>query len=322
MEELVSEEEPPGGTPFFKAVRLGKNLHLNNLFVKFEGANRTGTQKDRISRLHVQNAIMKGYDTISLATCGNYGASISYYSGLHGLKSVVGMPEHYAQARLQEMSLNGSEIVKIAGKYEEAVEYMSDLATLRGWYDSNPGSSNSEMDIKGYEGIAYEIVDQLGHSPEFLAVPVGNGTTLSGIYSGFRRMKNLGLIDVVPRMIGASTSNGNPIVEAWNNGHSTVMDLPPESIIETGVNEPLIAYRSIDGQKALDAIRESRGMALYVNDLDMIRYSRLAETSEGISVLPASASAIAAVQGLLQSCCAGREIVVVVTGRNQIWTTR
>lgn len=322
MEEVLSEEEPPGGTPFFKAAMLGKSLHLNNLFVKFEGANRTGTQKDRISRLHVANAIRKGYDTITLATCGNYGASISYYAGLHGLKSVVGMPGHYAQTRTHEMRLNGTEILNIPGRYEETVEYMSNLAGSQGWYDSNPGSANSEIDILGYEEIAYEIVAQLGHSPEFLAVPVGNGTTLSGIYSGFRKMKITGAIDSVPRMIGSSTSNGNPIVDAWNRGSSTVMELSPESIIETKVNEPLIAYKSIDGQKALDAIRDSRGMALYVNDMDMLRYSRLAETSEGISVLPASASAIAAAHGLLQSCCAGREIVIVVTGRNQIWTTR
>jgi len=322
MEEVVSEEEPPGGTPFFKATRLGKQLNLDNLFVKFEGANTTGAQKDRISRLHVRNAIEGGFDTVSVATCGNYGASISHYASLNGVRSVVGIPEGYSNSRLDEIRRNGSEILTIPGRYEEAVEYMSRLAGAEAWYDSNPGSPNASADISGYETIAYEIVEQLGHPPEFVAVPVGNGTTLSGIFSGFRRMKRDGAISDLPRMVASSTSNGNPVVDSWNRGSRKVIDLNPETIHETAVNEPLIAYRAIDGQNALDAIYESRGMAFYVSDFDMVRYSRIAEDLESLSVLPASASTIAAAHSRLGNCCRGSEIVVVLTGRNQIWTTR
>ncbi len=322
MEEVISEEEPPGGTPLFRAKRLGKELHLDNLFIKFEGANRTGTQKDRISRLHVRNAASKGFETLSLATCGNYGASISYYAGMYGLKSVIGVPQHYANSRVQEMRSNGAEILEIPGRYEEVVDAMTDMASAEGWYDSNPGSKNSRTDIQGYEGIAFEIVDNLGHSPEFVAVPVGNGTTLSGIYSGFRKLKQKGLIASMPRMIGSSTSGGNPVVDSWVRGSRVIRDIEPNMLEETSVNEPLISYRAIDGQKALDAIYSSGGMALYVSDFDMIKYSRIAEKTEGLSVLPASASTLAAMHRVISSTSPHGEAVAVVTGRNQIWTTR
>ncbi len=322
MEEVLSEEEPPGGTPFFKADRLGKSLHLNNLFIKFEGANLTGTQKDRISRLHVRNALRKGFDTISVATCGNYGASISYYAGAYGLRSVIGIPETYSDSRLGEISLNGSEIVRIQGKYEEAVDYMSDRARDSSWYDSNPGSYNSGIDTEGYEAIAFEIADQLGHAPEYVAVPVGNGTTLSGIFSGFRKLKQKGLVSELPRMLASSTSNGNPVVDSWIHGARKISELSPELITETAVSEPLVAYRAIDGQKALDAIYESKGAAVYVSDFDMIRLSRVAEELENLSVLPASASALAAAHNLLGGCCSGKEVVAVMTGRNHQWTMR
>lgn len=322
MEEVVNEDEPPGGTPFFKAVKLGKNLRLNNLFIKFEGANTTGTQKDRISKLHVRNAVSQGFDTISLATCGNYGASVSFYAGQYGIRSVIGLPESYADTRADEIRLNGSEILMIPGKYEEAVDYMSERAINNGWYDSNPGSRNSTTDIIGYEKIAYEIVEQLGHSPEFVAVPVGNGTTLTGIYSGFEKMKQKGIISRLPRMIASSTSGGNPVIDSWKRGYRKVRELNPDLISETRVNEALIAYRATDGQKALNAIYKSRGIAVYISDFDMIRYSRIAESLEGISVLPASASVLAAVHNVLEECCGEMDIVAVLTGRNHAWTTR
>ncbi len=322
MEEVISEEEPPGGTPFFKAVRLGKKLHLENLFIKFEGANITGTQKDRISRLHVRNAISKGFGAISVATCGNYGASIAHFAGLYGIRSIIGIPVHYSNSRLDEMRARGAEVIQMAGKYEDTVETLSGMAEQEGWYDSNPGSANSLIDVEGYGTIAYEIAAQLGHAPEYLAVPLGNGTTLAGIYEGFRNLKQRGVVKTIPRMIGASTSDGNPIVDSWVRGFANLGELDPATINETEVNEPLIAYRSLDGQKALDAIRSTKGLALYVSDLEMLRYSRIAEELENLSMLPASASVLAAAHKALSQCCSNNEVVAVITGRNLIRTTR
>lgn len=322
MEEIKEEEEPPGGTPFFKAAKLGDMLQINNLFFKFEGASATGTQKDRISLLHVLRAKELGYNTISLATCGNYGASISYFASKYGLRSVIATPQYYAGERNPEMLMNGSEVIQLPARYEDIVEYMRDMSVRENWYDASPGSSNSDLDVLGYEGIAFEIVNSLGHVPDYVAVPVGNGTTLAGIFSGFEKLYHTGRIDKLPGMIASSTSNGNPIVAAWKRRRKVIRDLSPETIRETPINEPLISYRSFDGQKALNAIYRSNGYAAYVGDEEMIRFSRYIEKYEDISVLPASSSALAAAAKVLKGEKRKSEIVVVLTGRNALWITR
>ncbi len=318
--ETLEEEEPPGRTPFFRAANLEKALNLRNVFVKFEGAGKTGTQKDRISRLHVLNAREKGFDTVSLATCGNYGASISYYAGLFGMKSVVAIPQYYSGERNSEIIANGGEVLEFDGRYEDLVEYMRDRSSDEGWYDSSPGSGNSSLDTAGYENIALEIYEQLGHAPSYVAVPLGNGTTLAGIYSGFARLQSEGHIGKIPRFIGSSTPNGNPIVASWKKRHRTLVELDPSSIRETRASEPLVAYRSYDGQKALNALYRSNGMAAYVTDAEMYSYSRILEQSERLSVLPASASSLAAVDKLLGRKNDNGDIVVVLTGRSKAWT--
>lgn len=322
MEEISEEEKPPGNTPFFRAHNLEKRFKMNGLFIKFEGASLTGTQKDRISMLHALRAREGGYDTISLATCGNYGASISYFANRYGLKSVIAIPEFYSGERVEEMRSNGSSILEMPYKYEELVDYMRDRSSDENWYDSSPGSKNSELDIMGYENIAYEIASQLGHSPEFLSVPVGNGTTLAGIFSGFEKLYHSGEISRVPRLIASSTSNGNPIVASWKKKRRKVVDLDPAEITETSVSEPLVSFRSYDGQKALDSIYRSNGIATYVSDSEMVNYSRMIERAEKLSVLPASASAMAAADKVMRKLGYRGEVVVVLTGRNRTWITQ
>lgn len=321
MEEM-DEDEPPGKTPFFRAGNLERALRLNKLYIKFEGAGVTGTQKDRISKLHVLRAKQKGYDTVSLATCGNYGASVSYFAGVYGLKSVVGVPGYYASERNSEIRSYGAELLEVNAKYEDVVEYMRERSADENWYDSSPGSANSGVDIEGYEGIAYEIVSQLGHAPSYVSVPLGNGTTMAGIFSGFEKMYMKGAIRRIPRFIGSSTPNGNPIVASWKRRRKTMMELDPSSIMETRASEPLVAYRSYDGQKALNALYRSNGLATYVTDDEMYRYSRMIERFEMLSVLPASAASLAAVDKVISRKNENREIVVVLTGRSGIWTTQ
>ncbi|MEM0155757.1 MAG: pyridoxal-phosphate dependent enzyme [Thermoplasmataceae archaeon] len=322
MEEFCEEEEPPGSTPFLRAVNLERNLRLKKFFIKFEGANATGSQKDRISKLHVLRAKRLGYRTISLATCGNYGASISYYAKLYGLNSVVAMPQDYSHERAGEILANGSEVLELSGKYEDTVSAMRDMANDNAWYDSSPGSANSDLDIMGYEKIAYEIVQQLGHSPKYLAIPVGNGTTLSGVFNGFVKMYNHGSIDSLPALIASSTANGNPIVYSWKRQIKRVVDLNPSILRESSVNEPLISYKAFDGQKALNAIYRSKGYAEYVTDEEMIRYARTIEMTESVQALPASASTLAAAVRIMSKRGRDSECVLVITGRNRLWVTQ
>ncbi|MGP6294158.1 pyridoxal-phosphate dependent enzyme [Caldiplasma sukawensis] len=317
MELTLEEEKPPGATPFFRALNVEKSLKLRNVFFKFEGANVTGTQKDRIAELHVKRAIEQGYDTISVATCGNYGASISYYASIYGIKAIVAIPSFYSNERSLEIMGNGADVIIKPMKYEDLVEYVRDLSKDNGWYDSSPGSENSYIDFMGYENIAYEIVDELNRSPNYVAVPVGNGTTLAGIFNGFKKLYRTGKIKALPKMIGSTTSLGNAILYSWKHGYKRIQDLEPSRIVETTTNEPLVAFRSLDGQRALNAIYESRGAVIGIKDMQMIKFARLIESREGIKPLPASASALAAIHKIGFRKPSNSDSVVVLTGRSK-----
>ncbi|MCL5437861.1 MAG: pyridoxal-phosphate dependent enzyme [Candidatus Thermoplasmatota archaeon] len=270
-----------------------------------------------MSLSHVRRAALGGYDVLSLGTCGNYGASVAYYSRIYGKRTVVGIPSAYTACRRSEIESYGASILGLEGTYEEALGTMGDLARDNNWYDCNPGSVNSDVDLSGYQTIADEIISQLGHAPEIVSVPVGNGTTLAGIFEGFRKAYQSGTTDRIPSIIGASTSGGNPIVESWKKGYRTIRNLRADQIRETGTNEPLISYRPTNGQEALTAIYQSRGYAEYVTDEEMLYYSRFVEQAEGISALPASSSAIASAVKVLGRIGNDRECVIVLTGRGR-----
>lgn len=321
MEESV-EDEPPNKTPFFRARNMERVLNFKRLFVKYEGSGVTGTQKDRISKYHVMRARELGYDTVSLGSCGNYGASLAYFAGEYGIRSIIGVPSFYTGERLGEIRSYGGQILDLPMKYEGVVEYMRQKAADENWYDSNPGNSNSELDFQGYAVIASEILEQLGRSPEFIAVPVGNGTTLTGIYRGFKLLREAGLTDSVPRVIAASTEGGNPVVRSWRKGTRKIEDLGPNEVKETSVNEPLVSYISYDGQAALDSIYESNGYAFEVPDTEMMRYSQLLMDHEHVDALPASSSAVVAANRVAKTLNRKIDCVVVITGKGNTWKTQ
>ena len=310
--EIETEDKPPG-SPLIRDYDIGNYLGNDNFFLKYEGINPTGTQKDRISKRHVENAIEKGYTEISVATCGNYGASIAYYARAMGLKAVVGIPSEYSNSRHAEIAAYGAEVIERPLKYEEMVEYIRDEASKNGWYDASPGSQNKDLDIAGYSEIAYEIYGQLGFVPDYVSVPVGNGTTMYGIYYGFLKLMRSGRSDKIPSFIASSTDGGNPVIYSFMNGFRRIVELDPDSIVETKSNEPLIAYRSYDGQRALDVLYKTSGKALYVSDDDMINMSRGFREVDHLSVLPASASAAVAASRY----AGNNNCVIVLTGSDK-----
>ncbi|MEM0140368.1 MAG: pyridoxal-phosphate dependent enzyme [Ferroplasma sp.] len=310
--EIESEDKPPG-SPLLREYDIGNFLKESLWFIKYEGSNPTGTQKDRISRLHVENAISKGYNEISVATCGNYGASIAYYAQKYGIKAIVGIPSQYSNSRRSEIEKYGATVIEEPLAYEDMVEHMRDMSMKNRWYDASPGSSNSAIDIEGYSDIGIEICNQLGFAPEFVSVPVGNGTTLYGIYRGFYKLFKKKKIGRMPHFIATSTEFGNPIIYSFIHGFRNIVELNKTDIIETEINEPLISYRSYDGQHALNVLHRTEGKAIYVSDGEMKNISEQFMRDDGLSVLPASASAVA---GALKFA-KGHSCAIIITGSDK-----
>ena len=307
-----------GTTLFSRARNLEAALGLRKVFLKFEGSNPTGTQKDRIARHCYDDAHHKGFDTITVATCGNFGASMAWACSHNGIRPAVFVPSDYHTPRIVEMERLGARIIRVPGDYEDAVKASRDAAREYGWYDANPGSADQwEISRMGYGRIAYEIVEDLGRMPDTCAVAVGNGTTLAAIHDGFRRVAQERGLDRLPRMIAASTPRGNPIIKSWKMGSKACLDLRPEDVRETEVNEPLVNWHSFDGQRALDAIYGTEGFAAYATDTDMRRLTALTRNLEGIHVLTASTAALVGLaKGVKEGRLAEGVHVAVLTGRH------
>ncbi|MDH3207501.1 MAG: pyridoxal-phosphate dependent enzyme [Gemmatimonadota bacterium] len=313
-EDIIDSEV--GDSDLLRARNIEREVGLRQIFLKFEGSNPSGTQKDRIAFAQAQDALRRGFDTITVATCGNYGAAVALAAQMAGLRCVIFIPEGYRTRREIEMTQRGAEIEQVAGDYERAVEASRDRALEREFYDANPGGVNLDLQLRAYGAIAYEIYDELRDAPAAVAIPVSNGTTLAGVYRGFVSLYRRGKTSRVPRIVAGSSYRKNPIVHAWRNGHTTCEDLPPEKIRETPVNEPLINWHSIDGDLALDAIWSSEGWAAHVSDKALMSQARSIREQQGLNALPASTAGLfALVDRHVRDPLPGDRYVVLLTGR-------
>jgi threonine synthase len=316
FEDIVDSEV--GDTLLTRVRNVERECGLRQLYVKFEGGNPTGTQKDRIAFAQAMDALRRGFESITVATCGNYGAALALASELAGLECFIFIPETFHSKRLEEILSHGATIMRTAGGYENAVDRSREHAEKHDVYDANPGSRNEALQLLAYGQIAYEIYDELRDAPAAVAVPVSNGTTLAGIHRGFLSLYRRGKCSRMPRFVAGSSFRKNPIVTAFTRGKQTCEDLPPSGIRETLVNEPLVNWRSIDGDAALEAIRSTGGSAKHVSDRQMVSLSRLLREREGLSILPASTAGLQALivhhdgSGLPPD-----RYVAVLTGRKQ-----
>lgn len=314
FEDIMDSEV--GDTNLTRARNVERQFGLRQLYLKFDGGNPTGTQKDRIAFAQVEDSMRRGFDTITVATCGNYGAALALAASVAGLRCVIFVPSGFHTRRLSEMGQRGAEIRTVAGDYEASAVESSRWALETESYDANPGGVNTSLQLQAYGEIAFEIYDELRDAPAAVAVPVSNGTTLAGIYKGFVRLYRRGKTSRIPKMVAGSSSGKNPIVRSFFKGLETCEDLDPSRVHETPINEPLINWHSADGQHALDAIRDSEGWAGNASDRAMLRHSKLLRENEGLSVLPASSAGLAVLLEQHQkSALPGDRYVAILTGR-------
>jgi threonine synthase len=219
---------------------------------------------------------------------------VALAANLAGIRCKIYIPDTYNTERFAEMQLLDAEIIQMPGSYEEVVNKSSELASEYNWYDANPGGVNTPLQITAYSQIAFEITDELGDAPKYCACPVSNGTLLAGIYRGFVSLYKRGKTSRIPKMIAASSTRKNPIVQSFKQGLDHCVDLSPEAIRETKYNEPLINWHSFDGEEALYAVRQSGGDAFNISDKKMKEMSTFLLKKEGLRILPAATAGMVA----------------------------
>jgi threonine synthase len=312
------KEHGIGGTLFTRLTNMEKLLDFSKFYVKFEAGNPTGSMKDRASYATLSHAKENDYYTIAVASCGNFGASIVKLSKIFDITPHIYIPESYQSSRVAEIERMGGVIHRAQGTYEELVDLSAKEAEDQGWYNGNPGTKeNSKISFEAYESIAYEIFDKLEYAPDAVSISVSNGTCFTGVFRGFRSLFRKGETDKIPVMIAASTTGGNPIISSYIARKRKIKDLKPDSITETSENEPIVNWKSLDGQHALDALWESEGYVSAVSDDILVTFSNLLEKEEGLSVLPASAASVAALSEYVKERATPKDkcFVSVLTSR-------
>jgi threonine synthase len=291
-EDLLESEV--GDTPLVRSRRLERAHGVRMVYLKLDGDNPTGTHKDRIAWAQAMDALRRGYDAVTVATCGNYGVAMAVAASAARLRCEVLVPERFHSPRLARIAELGAEVHRVPGSYEDAVVASRARALAMGVYDANPGGDNVALQLRAYGEIAYEIYDELRDAPAVVACPASNGTTIAGIYRGFASLYRRGKTSRIPRMVAGSAKGSNPILAAILAGSDSCPDLPPDRIRETVINEPLVNWHSIDGELAVRAVRESGGWAGGASDRRMAAFARDLRDNHGFTAMPASTAGLVA----------------------------
>lgn len=259
----------------------------DEVFLKVEGDNPTGSFKDRGTTVVISDAYNRGYRTAVVASTGNMGASVAAYSAYANLAAKVFIPPGIPEEKIAQITAYGAELVPVEGGFSAAVARARQEAEA-GAYLASTGLN--PLFIEGLKTIAYELFEQMG-VPDKIVVPTGTGGLLTAIFKGFRELSALGVTDRLPQMIAVQAAAVAPIVEAWKEG--TEVRPPPEGA--TTIASAILVRVPFNGLSAIEAMRRSGGFGVTVTDHQILQAIR-ALGREGIFAEPAAAASMAALE--------------------------
>jgi threonine synthase len=285
-------------------------MGLRELYAKHEGMNPSGSFKDRGMTVGVSMALELGKKTVACASTGNTSASLAIYAAKAGIHAVVLLPAgKVALGKVAQALIHGAEAISIRGNFDQALEMVHELCRSHGLYLLN---SINPYRLEGQKTIGFEILDQLGYTPDRIVLPVGNAGNISAIYKGLREFLSLGLIESYPMMTGIQAAGSRPVVDAIEQNLPEVLPEPHPETVATAIR----IGTPVNAEKALAAIRQTGGTAEAVTDAEILAMQKDLARKEGIGVEPASAASVAGVKKLLEYGKIERNerIVCVVTG--------
>ena len=291
-----------GDTPLIPVPRLAHELGGGfELWVKFEGANPTGSFKDRGMTVAISEAVGRGMTTVTCASTGNTAASAAAYAARAGLGCVVLIPEgKVATGKLAGASAYGAQVIQVQGSFDDALSLVVEITQRRPIALVN---SLNPYRLEGQKTAAFEICDRLGAAPDWLCLPVGNAGNICAYWMGFKQYhatKSSGL----PRLLGVQASGSAPLVVGHPIDH-------PETVATA-----IRIGRPARGEQALQAAEESGGKIVAVSDEAILAMQRRL-AGDGIWVEPASAAGLAGLAEDLQAGhldLHGKRVVAVCTG--------
>jgi len=301
-----------GTTPLYDAPRLAADLGLRQAWVKDDGANPTGSLKDRASALVVARAQALGFAMVSTASTGNAAAALAGIAASVGQSVVILVPVAAPEAKIAQLLVYGARVLLVEGTYDQAFDLCVALCESEGWYCRNTGMN--PYTVEGKKTVSYEIAEDLGWDvPDAVVVSVGDGNILAGVHKGFVDLHRLGWISRIPRLIGVQAAGSRALVDAWEQGLNAA-DMVPQPA-ET-IADSISAGLPRDRAKALRAVRETGGALVAVSDEAILTGIPALARHTGVFVEPACAAVYAGAHraveyGYLQ---ASERVLFLLTG--------
>ncbi len=292
-----------GNTPLLPAPSLARAIvRGNEIFLKYEGLNPTGSFKDRGMTMAVSGAKAAGSKAVICASTGNTSASASAYAARAGMKAFVLIPEgKIALGKLSQAMIHGATVIQVLGNFDEALTLVREVSEK---YPVTLVNSLNPYRIEGQKSAAWEICDALGDAPEYHVLPVGNAGNITAYWAGYKAYLTAGRSRRLPKMLGWQAEGSAPIVR----GHPI---RKPETVATA------IRIGNPASWKQAEAARdESGGLIRMVSDAEILEAYKMVAEIEGVFCEPASAASIAGVirlgkEGFFGT---GNRIVCTLTG--------
>ncbi len=279
-----------GWTPLYDAPLIAEALDISRVWLKDDGANPSGSLKDRASALVLARALEKGYRIVSAASTGNAAAALAALSApLPSIEPVIFVPASAPPAKIAQLLVYGAHVLLVDGSYDQAFDLCMTISAEASWYSRNTGVN--PYTTEGKKTAALEIAEQLGwRLPDAVVVSVGDGSIISGLHKGFSDLFELGWVEAIPRLIGVQAAGSAVLAGAWQAG-------TPAGDIKAGtadtIADSISAALPRDRAKALRAVGRTGGAFVTVPDTEILAaIPQLAQLS-GVFAEPAAAAAFA-----------------------------
>jgi threonine synthase len=288
-ERLITRGE--GNTQLYESGSIADYAGVERLQLKHEGENPTGSFKDRGMTVGVTVAGLLGVDRVACASTGNTSASMAAYAAAAGMEALVFIPEgNIAYGKLSQALAYGAHTLQIAGDFDDAMRLVEQVCASRRIYLLN---SVNPFRIEGQKAIAFELLQDLGwRLPDWIVLPGGNLGNNSAISKGLMELRELGLIDRLPRIAVIQAEGASPLYEAFRSGEP----LEPVAGAHT-VATAIRIGRPVSWKKSLRGIRASGGVVERVTDQEIMDAKAQVDAA-GIGAEPASCATVAGLRKL------------------------
>ncbi len=265
--------------------------------------------KDRASAVGVVKAREAKRKIIACASTGNAASSCAGMAASMGMRSVIFVPQRAPEAKVTQLLIFGATVVRVRGSYEQAFQLCQEGCEKWGWYNRNSGI-NPYL-VEGKKTVGLEIAEQLEWSPsDWVAVSVGDGCTIAGVWKAFKELKTLGLIERAPRLLGVQAEGAAPVTACFRSG-APLDPIEPKTLADSiAVGVPR------NWKKAVLAVEESGGTMINVSDEEILGAMRYTGRLAGIFAEPAAATAVAGLRRAVAEGLIGRRAgaTAIITG--------